>query len=72
MIALVMPIVSGIADLDYVDCYKNVNYGDIIKYRRKNGKYEMGKVVSCGDVRGKASCIMVSYYKEVTECTTTE
>lgn len=72
MIALVMPIVSGITDLEAVDCYKDVAYGDIIKYRRKNGTYEQGKVVSCGNVRSKVSALMVSYYKEVTECTSIE
>ena len=36
-IAWVMPIVSGITDLEPVECYMEVNYGDIIKYKRKNG-----------------------------------
>ena len=72
MNALVMPIVAGIADLESVKCYRDVVYGDIIKYKRKNGSYEIGKVISCGDIKEKPTCLMCSYYKEVTECTSTE
>ncbi len=72
MNAIVMPIVSGIAELETVMCYRDVIYGDIIKYKRKNGTYELGKVISCGDIKEKPSCLMVSYYQEVTECTSTE
>lgn len=73
IIAWVMPIVSGITDLEAVLCYKEVNYGDIIKYRRNNGTYEMGKVIETEKHKSmKNIAEMVSYYQEVYECTSIE
>lgn len=67
IIAWVMPIVSGITDLEAVECYQEVNYGDIIKYRRKNGTYEMGKVIETEKHKSMKNIgEMVSYYQEVT------
>ncbi|MBO7733999.1 MAG: hypothetical protein J6S67_15650 [Methanobrevibacter sp.] len=71
-IAWVMPIVSGITDLEPVECYMEVNYGDIIKYKRKNGTYEKGKVIGTEERKLKNVALMVSYYQEVHECTATE
>ena len=66
IIAWVMPIVSSITDLEAVECYMEVNYGDIIKYKRKNGTYEMGKVIETEKHKNiKNLAIMVSYYQEV-------
>lgn len=67
IIAWVMPIVSGITDLEAVECRREVNYGDIIKYKRENGTYEIGKVIETEKHKSmKNIAEMVSYYREVT------
>ena len=73
IIAWVMPIVSGITDLEAVKCCQEVNYGDIIKYKRENGTYEKGKVIETENHRSmKNIAEMVSYYQEVHVCTNIE